>query len=456
MGLILCGLAFAATLLGAFYSRMCGLGVAIGIGYVFGIVRANSPDTYGFFVFDAAMFGLYLSLFAANWPRPRHAADRALLHWFALLIGWVSFMFLLPVQHPLIQLVGLRGNAFLLPCLLIGSRLTDGEARDLALWLACLNLVALGFAVAEFVLGVPAFFPRNPVTEIIYRSQDLAGNTAFRIPACFNNAHSYAGTMVMTLPWLVGRWIQPGCASWRRWLLVAGMAAAVVGVFMAGARVPVVQLTVLLAVITFSGKMSAHLWIGWALMLAGIGYIVSGEERLQRFLSLQKTEEVFERLEYSVNMSFLELVVTYPLGNGLGGGGTSVPYFLRYLVQNPIWIENEFCRILLELGVVGLGMWLGFVCWFLARPAPRQAHPWSLGCRLLWFACLANFLLALLGTGMMTAIPQTALLFLGMGFLVVPRQAMRKRPPPARAADRVDVIAQPGQSQSQQTAIVAS
>src|SRR5262249_5328799 len=150
--------------------------------------------------------------------------------------------------------------------------------------------------------------------------------------------------------------------------------------------------------------MSSTLWFGWALMLGGIGYLVSGEERLQRFLSLQNTEDVFGRIEGSVNMGFVELLTTYPLGNGLGGGGTSIPYFLLYLIRNPVVMENEYCRILLEQGVVGLALWLSFIVWSLSRPAPAPDHPWSLGCRLLWIAGLSTFALALFGTGMMTSI----------------------------------------------------
>src|SRR5262249_23924071 len=149
-------------------------------------------------------------------------AEAGARNWTAILLGWASLMFLIPVQHPLIQLVGLRGNAFLVPFLIVGSRLTDREGRDLAICLAALNLMALAFGVAEFLWGVPAFYPENQVTEIIYRSKDIAGFTAFRIPACFSYAHSYAGTMVTTLPWLAGVWIQPRQSGWRRLLLAAG------------------------------------------------------------------------------------------------------------------------------------------------------------------------------------------------------------------------------------------
>jgi hypothetical protein len=229
--------------------------------------------------------------------------------------------------------------------------------------------------------------------------------------------------MTLTLPWLVGAWVQPQCAGWRRWLLMAGTAAAIIGIFMSGARIFFLQLLILLVVATFSGKMSGPMWIGWALMLMGIGYLVSGDDRLQRVLSLFVYDDVVGRIEGSVNMTFVELLTTYPMGNGLGGGGTSIPFFLLHLIKDPVAMENEYSRLLLEQGLVGLVLWLCFIFWFFRQPLPGDRHPWSLGCRLLWYSCLASFGLAILGTGLMTSIPQTSLLFLSMGFLVVRRSS---------------------------------
>ena len=85
-----------------------------------------------------------------------------------------------------------------------------------------------------------------------------------------------------------------------------------------------------------------------------VAYGVSGDERLQRFRSLQDPGFIAQRIGDSVNLSFIELVRTYPLGNGLGGGGTSVPYFLQDRIRNVVMMENEYARILLELGIPGL------------------------------------------------------------------------------------------------------
>jgi hypothetical protein len=181
------------------------------------------------------------------------------------------------------------------------------------------------------------------------------------------------------------------------------------------------MLALLVAVATFSGHLRGTIWVVWSLLIAGVAYIVSGEERMQRFLSLERTEDVIGRVQNSVNMNFLELFVAYPFGNGMGAGGTSIPFFLRhYLVGDHIGLENEYCRILLEQGVAGLALWLAFIVWFLGRRSANPLDSWLFGKKLLWFFSLANFAVAATGTGLMTSIPFSMLFFLGIGFVMAP------------------------------------
>jgi len=227
MGLALCSLAFVAASILTWWSVVAGLGVVLTAGYFYGIVRANVLDTFSHFIFDAAVLGFFVSYFSSGGLKTiLDPHQQTLQRWTSFLIGWAVLMFLVPRQEYLIQVVGLRGNAFLLPFLLVGGRLTRDDANGVALWLAVLNHVAFAFALAEYVLGVPAFFPENAVTDIIYRSHDVAGHTAMRIPACFSNAHSYGGTMIITLPWLLGAWIQPRMVDWQRMFVLSGMAVA--------------------------------------------------------------------------------------------------------------------------------------------------------------------------------------------------------------------------------------
>jgi hypothetical protein len=430
MGIIFCLVSITACYVLGRWSLAAGLGAVLSVGYLYGVVRANFLDGATYFVFDCAVLGLYLARLGSvlgGTASESLQALQPLRRWTWALLGWTAIMSLLPLQHVLIQLVGLRGNAFLLPFLLLGGALRRLEARQLSLWVAALNHVACAFALAEFFMGVPALYPRNQVTELIYRSGDVAGG-AFRIPACFANAHSYGGTMVTTLPWLIGAWVQPRVPWWQRLLLASGIAAAMAGAFMSAARTIMAQLVAVLLVTTLSGKLRGGLWLGWIILLGGIAHIVSGEERLQRFTTLQDTEFVTTRLQGSVNLDFLELLRQYPLGNGMGAGGTSIPYFLQHLLSERIGLENEYCRIMLEQGIPGLVLWLAFVVWCAAHPPTERRDPWYLGKRLLWVLGLLGFGLALTGTGLMTAIPQSPMFFLGLGFALTRHPLPRVRP----------------------------
>jgi len=126
---------------------------------------------------------------------------------------------------------------------------------------------------------------------------------------------------------------------------------------------------------------------------------------------------VAERISYSVNMGFFEIAAKYPFGNGLGGGGTSIPYFLQSRISSPVGIENEYGRIMLEQGIMGLMIWIAFVVWVISRRDSDPGDSWYLGRRLAKVACAVFFVAALGGTGLLTSIPQTSLFLLLVGWV---------------------------------------
>jgi hypothetical protein len=153
-------------------------------------------------------------------------------------------------------------------------------------------------------------------------------------------------------------------------------------------------------------------------------------------MTLGEPGMVAERLHRSVNESFIELAIAYPLGNGLGGGGTSIPSMLQPLLKDPIRLENEYARLLGEQGLPGLTLWLGFMAWVLTRPSPPRADPWASGRRWAWLFCAISFAAAVVGTGLLNAIPQTATLLMLAGWIATPGVARRRR---AVAADSPEI-----------------
>ncbi len=361
ISIVLCAVAFVLCLQTGRRSLVAGLCALIGIGYAYGIVRANLPDGYSHLIFDAGVLGLYAAQLRRPQPRWQSVRAEELTTWMIVLMAWPALLFFIPWQDPLIQLVGLRGSIFLLPFLMFGARLTGDDVYKLALWLSVLNLAGAALAGVQFIVGVEPFFPRNAVTDTIYRSKDLANYTAYRIPSSFSSAHAYAGTMVMSIAVIGGAWVQGHHGKWQPRLMSAALLVSMLAVFMSATRLNALMLFALVLTTVFTGKLPGAYRFRWLILLVAVGYLVGGDERLQRFRTLQDPEFLAERLSGSLNLSFFELLGRFPLGNGLGGGGTSVPYFLQGRIRNLVVMENEYARILLELGVPGLMMWVLFI-----------------------------------------------------------------------------------------------
>ena len=415
----LCLVSFALCFQVARRSLIGGICTVLGVGYVYGILRANLPDGFSHLIFDSAVLGLYAAQLWRRQPAWQALRSHELRNWIFVLMAWPILLFFSLRQDALIQIVGLRGNIFLIPFIIFGARLTGDDIYKLALWLSVCNIAAGTLGIVQFIVGVEPFFPRNAVTEIIYRSKDLAGYTAYRIPSSFSSAHAYAATMVMTIAVIAGAWVQPHYGKWQPRLMSAALLMSMLGVFMSATRVNALILFALVMVTVFTGRLPGAYRFRYLIVVAAVAYVVAGEERLQRFTTLQDPEFLSERLVGSVNLSFFELARRYPLGNGLGGGGTSVPYFLQDRIRNAVNMENEYARILLELGLPGLLMWTLFIGWIFTRRHVRRTDMFYFGRRLAYVACACSFALGLIGVGLFTSVPATTLTFLLTGWFTV-------------------------------------
>jgi hypothetical protein len=417
-------LAFLATFTFTIRSLGLGLVVVFIVGYANGVVRANFLSVYTTFMFDASLLGLYAG-FMVGWPRETAEVLRGPAgKWVLTLILWPVLLSLVPVNDYFVQLVALRATVWFLPVLLIASRLRAADLDTLTRGLAVLNLVALGGGIYVYINGVESLYPENPVTQIIYKSNDVAGYQYHRVPSIFLSSHSYGGTMLFTLPFLLERVFGRGARPTDRALAVAGIGAAVAGILMCAARQPVIVFGAMMVV----GWMVARFHLGIGLVAVGLTAVAlgvaTGNERLQRAITLEDTEFVSERVRASANESFLDLMVQYPAGAGMGSAvGTSIPYFLADRAPTAIGLENEYSRILVDQGIVGLGLWLAFLVWLLHRPPPfRLDVPWGLGVVFMFALVSTNWLTAFIGAGMLSAVPTSVLLLVQMGILVRVRE----------------------------------
>ncbi len=403
-----------------------GLGVVMTIGYGYGIMRANLPTPIMHFLFDAGAVGFYLSLISRGVNPEQRPRIVRLQPWIALLVGWPLLLFFFPVQDPLIQLVGLRGQIFFIPFIVIGAMLERDDWYFLARWFAVLNLIAFAFALGEYIGGVPRFYPRNVMTQIIYTSRDVVGHSAYRIPATFINAAAYCGMMVSTMVLLLGAWVQRRGNKLDFWLLSAAIFASVLGVFMGASRTQAMILFLMLGLTFMMGQISLKVLLRVAVVVAIVGWVVGNNPRLQRFTSLSDTDYVEARL-FTYNgagNTFLDYAIKYPMGNGLGGGGTSLPYFLQDRIKDGVAMENEYSRIMLEQGIPGLLIWIAFILWAMLSPLPRGNNPWNLALRLARIYLLISFGTAFTGTGMLNSTPATAVLLMLVGWVSTARFSM--------------------------------
>ena len=137
---------------------------------------------------------------------------------------------------------------------------------------------------------------------------------------------------------------------------------------------------------------------------------------------------IAERWAGSVNEGFFGLIGQYPLGNGLAGGGTSVPYFLRGK-QSPARHGERVRRIGIEQGLPGLALWIGFLAWvFLRSAAAARATRGSSAAGWHGWRCAVFFFSGLTGMGMLTSVPQTVIMLLMMGWFVTAPAATRTGP----------------------------
>jgi len=429
MALVVCYVAGRRALWAGFMATMV-------VGYFYGILRANLDSRLAHFIFDFGAVGFYIALIARRDSQIQRFKMRRIMPWVLALSGWPMLMMLMPIQSPLVQLVGLRGQILFVPFLLVGAMLDGAEMRKIAMGFAILSLIELAFALAEIEFGLTRFYPMNAIDQIIYNSMDVAvGSTnAYRIPATFVQAAAYGGNMASIVPLLLGAMVQEraGGRRWRFLLIALGVSAA--GVFLSASRSQATALFVLGIAATFSGRIRNFPWFGWVGLLAVLGVLVALSPRMQRFVTLEDTTYVKKLFATSLNSNLAQLAMEYPLGNGLGGGGTSLPYFLQSQLRNPIAIENEYGRIMLEQGLPGLALWLSFIFWMLTRPLPRESDPWYLGKWLARVVLVYCFMTAPTGMGLLTSIPGTALILLFAGWIATPYVVPAVARPPARVA----------------------
>jgi hypothetical protein len=197
---------------------------------------------------------------------------------------------------------------------------------------------------------------------------------------------------------------------------------------MCAARMPVLLFGLTMIVAWFIARLNLMIGIlAVGLVVAAVA-VAATNERFQRAATIEDSEEVTERVQASANESFFQLMVDYPVGAGMGSSvGTSIPYFLADRAPPAIGLENEFSRILVDQGLVGLFLWLVFLVWLTCRPPPSRLDvPWGLAVIFMYGLVFANWATSFMGTGTLSSIPGSVLLLTQMGILVRVREVAQR------------------------------
>lgn len=415
IGFVLCFLALGSSFIAGRRSRAAGLIVVMFWGYLYGILRANFLSAASQFIFDSSIIAFYATQTKVLFGSSKRT--RTVQQWLLALVLWPCIVCFFPFQPFLISLVGLRGNVFFLPMLLIGAELTVDAWATLAKGYAALNVMALAFAIAEYQVGVPKFFPVNAVTRIIYGSHDVGGFKYFRIPSTFYTAHAFGGAMVVSLPVLFGLFARQTARPAERMIGAIGMIAALFGVLLSSTRIHFIAAALVCLAVLFSRELNAKARIPLCALLLITGIVASTNSRMGRFKSLNSTDVVTDRVSGSVNATFWDLISQAPMGNGLAGGGTSVPYFLAGEVRHPMVAEDDYARMAMELGVPGLLLWLSFIIWFTTSSQASSRAVLRGGRRVAWVCVMTIWGISFIGLGTLTAIPASATMLLLMGWV---------------------------------------
>jgi hypothetical protein len=408
-----------------------GLISAIGVGYFSGVIRANYQSIETTFLFDTAIVALYASVFLGHTPKFRKVFSGLSGQFVLILILWPLFLACVPINHYLVQLVALRGNVWLLPLIIIATRLKLADVFVLTRGFAVLNIIAMGVGVYLYFNGVESLYPRNDVTRVIYNSQDVVGGL-FRIPSVFLSAHAYGGTMVLTIPFLLGGMVYQKRHLLERGLFAMGLVGAVAGILFCAARQPLWMLGMILVATWIQTGMSLKFGLIMALFAGSGLYAMSGNERFQRGMTLHVGDGdksfTYNRIYGSVNEQLFETIFELPLGAGMGTSvGTSIPYFLSEYQPEPVGAENEYSRIAVDQGWVGLGCWLFFLVWcHFPRPTSTNSSQ-SFLLRMLHSTTGLYWATAFIGTGTLTSIPSAAIMLISVGFLINQREVEQRK-----------------------------
>ena len=326
-------------------------------------------------------------------------------------------------------LLGLKLYFYYIPLFLVGYALLDSEDDLRRFFFVNLFLAAVigGLGIAQSMFGHTFLNPEHPAEDIrglsqLYRISPLTGTLIYRPTSVFVSDGRFSYYMILT--WLLAF----GLSGYlllrsRRGRLLTSLALALisVAVVLSGSRGALLW--------TFGSALvcaAAFLWSApWrqghalrivralqrALLVGGLAFVtllaVYPEALMSRVAFYSETlsmdspssELVWRTRDYPLR-NFLAAFddPRWPYGHGIGTASLGIQYITRILGVPSIGIgvENGFGTLVVEMGIVGLLLWLVlstavvFQAWRVVQKL--RGSPWfPMGFVIFWFAALLLF-----------------------------------------------------------------
>ena len=357
---------------------------------------------YAWYVYPIKdLFFLYV---LASWirvPSRRGTRSRSPL---SLLLGTYLVLIGVEILNPYLPsvvagLVGVRASYMYAVLYFIAFRAFDTEERviRLARWIGCLAVVTALGAMVEAWLGVEWVYENKVQVMINATYLGVSGNWVIR-PSSIGTGPGSAAMMEF-----IGAGLLLGLASLerrgpRQILLLSGAALTLGGILLAATRI--IWLMTAIAAVTFVlllGRRRIRWGVSVVLLVAvawQLSLFFSGGEIIARFQTLKTPFETYRTQRFGALQVLPEVISDYPFGAGVGW---NVPrrdlvehFYLGESVQH-VGVHNYFSVLALEVGIVGLLLFLAFSAGVLLRGLLAVHRTKNEARRSLLVACYAIF-----------------------------------------------------------------
>jgi hypothetical protein len=332
-------------------------------------------------------------------------------------------------------LMGLRLCFLYAPLLLVGHALVDSEKelRRFFFFNSVLILVVAGFGIAQSILGHTFLNPELVQEDIrnlstLYRVSPVTGLIAYRPTSFFVSAGRFQNFLVIS------------------WILALGFGGFLLMRKQSGRLIAFTTVGVLAAGSLLTASRGVFLWnLASAMVIAPAvmwGASWSGKQRIKVMRAIQRAavfvaialtflvgifpQEVGSRLAiYSETLSpssptselgyrswaypLQNFVAAFnyprwPYGYGIGTASLGGQYVARIMHASPmnIGVENGYGQLLIELGIVGLLLWI-LLAFAITRSAWRAARNlkgtvwFPIGFAIFWYVFLLAFPMSFYG-----------------------------------------------------------